>query len=377
MRILSGVEAPDAGTRTEGHQVVMQYFAQDEATRLEPTQHGLRDAGGRLARSRWCRRSAPSSAASCSRGDDIYKKAGVLSGGERTRLAVARMLLRPANTLLLDEPTNHLDMDSKDVLLDALEDFGGTLILVSHDRYFIDRLATKVIDVGGGAASVYPGGYEDYRWSLAKREEEAAARPRQGGPVKRHRVKAPAPSRRPPRQAGHGRHRRRHGRADGDRSRAPKPAATSAGTRDERKRQEAEERRRKRAREAVEGRIAALEGTHRRARGDDEDARGRDERAGFYENHDASKPVIDQHQALMWELGDLMHRWEELQQELEAAALKSRRPGRPPPAPRPQPGLTRRLRLSGSSRPRPLAASRSGSHGAATGWLVQRRITLL
>ena len=84
-------------------------------------------------------------------GDDIYKRAGVLSGGERTRLAVARMLLRPANTLLLDEPTNHLDLDSKDVLLEALEDFGGTLIFVSHDRYFVDRLATKIIAVGHGS----------------------------------------------------------------------------------------------------------------------------------------------------------------------------------------------------------------------------------
>src|SRR5206468_10664987 len=79
-------------------------------------------------------------------GDDIDTPVRVLSGGERTRLAVARMLLRPANTLLLDEPTNHLDLDSKDVLLDALEDFGGTLIFVSHDRYFVDKLATKVID---------------------------------------------------------------------------------------------------------------------------------------------------------------------------------------------------------------------------------------
>src|SRR4030067_250894 len=89
-------------------------------------------------------------------GDDVYKKAGVLSGGERTRLAVARMLLSPANTLLLDEPTNHLDLDAKDVLLEALEDFGGTLIFVSHDRYFVDRLATKVIAVGHGSVQGYP-----------------------------------------------------------------------------------------------------------------------------------------------------------------------------------------------------------------------------
>ena len=89
-------------------------------------------------------------------GDDVYKKAGVLSGGERTRLAVARMLLRPSNTLLLDEPTNHLDLDSKDVLLDALEDYGGTLIIVSHDRYFVEKLATKIIEIGHGEARRLP-----------------------------------------------------------------------------------------------------------------------------------------------------------------------------------------------------------------------------
>src|SRR4029453_8374185 len=100
----------------------------------------------------------------------IYKKASVLSGGERTRLAVARMLLRPSNTLLLDEPTNHLDLDSKDVLLEALEDYGGTLVMVSHDRYFVERLATKIIEIGHGEAVVYPGRYTEFLWHKANAE---------------------------------------------------------------------------------------------------------------------------------------------------------------------------------------------------------------
>ena len=94
----------------------------------------------------------------------MYKKVAVLSGGERTRLSVARMLLRPSNTLLLDEPTNHLDLDSKDILLEALEDYGGTLIFVSHDRYFVEKLATKIVEVGHGDALMFPGTYPEFLW---------------------------------------------------------------------------------------------------------------------------------------------------------------------------------------------------------------------
>ena len=96
--------------------------------------------------------------------DDVFKQIGVLSGGERKRYALPRMLLHPANFLLLDEPTNHLDMRAKDVLLEALVKYTGTVVFVSHDRYFIDKLATRVFEVGGGKVEVFPGNYEDYLW---------------------------------------------------------------------------------------------------------------------------------------------------------------------------------------------------------------------
>src|SRR5262245_22870946 len=96
--------------------------------------------------------------------DDVFKRIGVLSGGERNRYALARMLMMPSNFLLLDEPTNHLDMRAKDVLLRALQDYTGTVVFVSHDRYFLDQLATRVFEVEDGRVHVFPGNYEDYIW---------------------------------------------------------------------------------------------------------------------------------------------------------------------------------------------------------------------
>ena len=178
MRMLSGVEAPDRGERLEGYRVVTQYFAQDEATRLD----------GSLTVYETLASGSPVDMVPAIRNilggflfteDDVYKRVKVLSGGERTRLAVARMLLRPSNTLILDEPTNHLDIDSTDVLLDALTDYGGTLIFVSHDRYFVDRLATKIIDIGHGEATAYPG---NSRVPLEPEQAAGGAHPACGRP---------------------------------------------------------------------------------------------------------------------------------------------------------------------------------------------------
>jgi len=114
-------------------------------------------------------------------GDDVFKTLGVLSGGERNRYAMAKMLVSPANFLLLDEPTNHLDMRAKDVLLDAIRNFSGTVLFVSHDRYFIDGLATRVFEVEDRRVHIYPGNYEDYLFrkggGVAKIAESAAANP--------------------------------------------------------------------------------------------------------------------------------------------------------------------------------------------------------
>ena len=169
MRTLAGVDHPDGGERVLGHNVVIDYFAQDQAAVLGATRTVYEEM------------TAASSTTMVPRirtilggflfsGDDVYKKVGVLSGGERNRLALAKMLLNASNVLILDEPTNHLDLDSKEVLLEALEDYGGTLIFVSHDRYFVDKLATKVIEVGGGQTLVYPGGYEDFVYWKKQRE---------------------------------------------------------------------------------------------------------------------------------------------------------------------------------------------------------------
>jgi ATP-binding cassette subfamily F protein 3 len=117
-------------------------------------------------------------------GDDVFKTLGVLSGGERNRYAMAKMLVSPANMLLLDEPTNHLDLRAKDVLLEAIANFTGTVLFVSHDRYFIDGLATRVFEVEDRRVHIYPGNYEDYLYRKAGGPEKTAANLKLGNATK-------------------------------------------------------------------------------------------------------------------------------------------------------------------------------------------------
>ena len=277
MRLLAGTEAPDTGQRIEGQNIVAQYFAQDEAAILDATRTvyetlvsgspvhmvpSIRNIlGGFLFE-----------------GDDIYKRVEVLSGGERTRLAVARMLLRPSNILLLDEPTNHLDIDSTNVLLDALIDYDGTLIFVSHDRYFVDQLANKILEIGNAGAALYPGTYEEFRWSVQQRDDGLTAG-----------VTTPA---------------RPHVK--------PSPIGKAA----QHRRNQVTVRRRERRLHALHTRIEDLE---QRISEREKEVRALEAvmaEPSFYDDNQHAKTTIAEHQKLMWQVGDFMNQWEALQVEV-------------------------------------------------------------
>ncbi len=171
IRLLAALDLPTSGEIRLGHNVALQYFAQDQYKELDAGARMLDDIG----------RSAPGISQTELRsllgcflfsGDDVYKPLGVLSGGERNRYALARLLVSPANFLLLDEPTNHLDMRAKEVLLEAIRNFTGTVVFVSHDRAFIDTLATRVFEIRDGAVHVYSGNYEDYLWQISRQAEQ-------------------------------------------------------------------------------------------------------------------------------------------------------------------------------------------------------------
>ncbi|MGK2905225.1 MAG: ABC transporter ATP-binding protein [Desulfuromonadales bacterium] len=161
MRLLAGVEVPLEGDREEGHNLIMAYFAQDQAQTLDSSLTVLEQIT-RAAPFDMVPKVRNLLGAFLFHGDDVHKKVAVLSGGERNRLALAILLLNPANLLLLDEPTNHLDLASKEVLLQALKGYQGTLVFVSHDRYFVDALASRVVEVAGQQATSYLGNYADF-----------------------------------------------------------------------------------------------------------------------------------------------------------------------------------------------------------------------
>ncbi len=308
LKLAAGELAPDSGEVKLGHSVVAGYYAQHHFERPE---HGEDaepgGAGGRAARTfgaldpertvldtlwdlvpdrgeAYVRGVAGSFLFS---GDDVDKKVGVLSGGERARVALAKLLLVPANLLLMDEPTNHLDLESSEALIGALKEYGGTLVFVSHNRSFVNQLATVVWEVKAGGVLPFPGNLDD--WWYHQRRLAAAAEPGRAAD------------------------------ADAPRADAGARAEAGAGSDRDRRRAEAEARNaRYRAEKPLRDEIASLEARIESLERDEREATSALADPALYEDFARAKPLIERQHAAKEELARLYAEWEAAQERLAA-----------------------------------------------------------
>jgi ATP-binding cassette subfamily F protein 3 len=281
LKLIAGELPIDAGSVTLGHNVQAAYYAQHHTEKLDGQKTVLQEIGGLV----------PDQPPSLVRGvlgsflfqgDDVDKKIAVLSGGEKARVALARLLVLPSNFLLMDEPTNHLDLDSSERLVEALKDYGGTLLFVSHNRSFINQLATKIWDVRDGGVTEWTGNLDDYLYHLQTLASATTS-------------------------------------ATTDAATAG-PARTIESDRD-RRRREAQEREARAAKlrpvkqeiEKLESRIAGLEAEQKLLEPQLADP-------SLYNDFQRSRPLMARFQEIKSALDPLYSRWEALQEQLSALA---------------------------------------------------------
>jgi len=192
MKLLAGIEPLTAGERIVGHNAHIGYFAQDLNEALDYDKSVLQELSDN-ADGLTVGQIRGLLGAMLFSGDDALKRAGVLSGGERGRLALAKVLAHSSNCLLLDEPTNNLDIIAKDTLLEALRRFPGTVIIVSHDRYILNELVTEVIEVGRGHAIRYLGNYDEYLARKERTDTPATSAPAKAAPPSRPQARTHRP----------------------------------------------------------------------------------------------------------------------------------------------------------------------------------------
>jgi ATP-binding cassette subfamily F protein 3 len=284
LRVIAGQLPPRAGERQDYAHTKMAFFAQHAAETLEGSDTVLGSLED-VAPAEWRPRLRGLLGNFLLQGDDVFKHVRVLSGGERQRVALARILMAPANLLLLDEPTHHLDLAGKEVLEDALEQYPGSVLIVTHDRSLMARVATQVLEVHDGRVILHPGGYDDYEHTRLQRLDGAAA---------------PAG---PPRMAGHtdptGRASAKPAPATAPR---PSPAATAQA---ESKRERAERQKREKDQLRIERDIEAREGRVRELETQLADP-------GVYQDAARSKELVAEYERVRTEVESLWQRLAEL-----------------------------------------------------------------
>jgi ATP-binding cassette subfamily F protein 3 len=301
-RIVAGVEPLSGGERIPGHNVILSYFAQHQAEELDQSKEALEildDVAVGAVRTKL----RTILGTFLFHGDDVFKKVSVLSGGEKSRLAMAKMLLLPANVLVMDEPTNHLDMRSKAILQRALQEYEGTMIIVSHDRAFLDPLVNKTLEISKTGVRTFLGNVAYYlekkraEQSAASRGASAAAR---GASAAAHDASTGAAF---PMSASGGR-----------------PRAGNAQSEKERKRLEAERRQQLSTRlKPLKERLAKVEADIKRREDRKEEIEQLLADPEFYKRGDEVKKVQSEFQEIQKTLLASYDQWGKISQEIEAA----------------------------------------------------------